>query len=317
VTPLLLALLLGTAPSPPRQHASTPKRTEVCHDLLGFQVLLDRAGFSPGEIDGTAGPNLKHALAAFQASKNLTASGTADCETWKTLASGGDEKTVVDYAITADDVKGPFLESSLPSELIEQAKLPALSYASAQEALAERFHTSPQLLARLNPNRRFVEGATIRVPAVTPFSPARPQPDAAAAGVVIKVSRSESTLRAERADGTLVFLAPVSSGSEHDPLPIGDWKVTGIAWMPPFNYNPDLFWDAAEGDHKAVIKPGPNNPVGVAWVDINVPHYGIHGTPSPNLVGHAQSHGCVRLTNWDAARLVALVKPGTQVIFSE
>ena len=135
--------------------------------------------------------------------------------------------------------------------------------------------------------------------------------------MTIEVSRSGSTLRAIRADGSMALFAPVSSGSEHDPLPIGTWKVTGTSWMPPFHYNPDLFWDADAADEKAVIKPGPNNPVGVVWVDINVPHYGMHGTPTPNLVGHAQSHGCVRLTNWDAARLASLVKPGTRVVFSE
>jgi len=120
-----------------------------------------------------------------------------------------------------------------------------------------------------------------------------------------------------RADGSTLFQAPVSSGSDHDPLPIGTWKVTGTSWMPPFHYSPKLFWDAEPGDEKALLKPGPNNPVGVVWVDINVPHYGMHGTPSPNLVGHAQSHGCVRLTNWDAARLASLVRPGTRVVFTE
>ena len=115
----------------------------------------------------------------------------------------------------------------------------------------------------------------------------------------------------------MALFAPVSSGSEHDPLPIGTWKVTGTAWKPPFHYNPDLFWDADPAMKRRLIKPGPNNPVGVVWVDINVPHYGMHGTPTPNLVGHAQSHGCVRLTNWDAARLASLVRPGTRVVFSE
>ncbi len=111
------------------------------------------------------------------------------------------------------------------------------------------------------------------------------------------------------------MFAPVTSGSEHDPLPIGQWKVLSVNWMPPFSYNPDLFWDADPSHTKARIKPGPNNPVGAVWIDIDKEHYGIHGTPEPSKVGHTQSHGCVRLTNWDAARLAALVAPGTPVIF--
>ena len=132
---------------------------------------------------------------------------------------------------------------------------------------------------------------------------------------MVIVAKDDSSLRVAKADGTIVFFAPVTTGSEHDPLPIGDWKVTAVSWKPTFHYNPDLFWDAKESDAKATIKPGPNNPVGIAWIDVNIEHYGIHGTPDPGRVGHAESHGCVRLTNWDAARLAALVKPGTPVQF--
>jgi lipoprotein-anchoring transpeptidase ErfK/SrfK len=159
-------------------------------------------------------------------------------------------------------------------------------------------------------------GSAIKVPAVTPFDPnAKPQRDASAEDVSIEVSKDESALRATRADGTLVFFAPVSSGSIHDPLPPGNWKVLGVSWHPVFHYNPDLFWDAKPKDEKAAIKPGPNNPVGVVWVAISREHYGIHGTPEPGNIGHTESHGCVRLTNWDAARVAAMVKPGTLVTF--
>jgi lipoprotein-anchoring transpeptidase ErfK/SrfK len=129
------------------------------------------------------------------------------------------------------------------------------------------------------------------------------------------VSRDESSLRAVAPDGSLVFFAPVTTGSAHDPLPLGDWKVTGVSWYPPFHYNPTLFWDAKPDDTKTTVKPVPNNPVGVVWIDLNLPHYGLHGTPEPGEIGHAASHGCVRLTNWDAAHVVALVKPGTAVQF--
>ena len=120
---------------------------------------------------------------------------------------------------------------------------------------------------------------------------------------------------ATRADGTVVLFAPVTTGSEHDPLPPGDFKVTGVSWRPEFHYNPDLFWDAKASDTKATIKAGPNNPVGVVWIALSLEHYGLHGTPEPGNIGHTESHGCVRLTNWDAARLASLVKPGTPVHF--
>jgi lipoprotein-anchoring transpeptidase ErfK/SrfK len=163
---------------------------------------------------------------------------------------------------------------------------------------------------------RMTAGAQIKVPAVVPFDPnTKPLRNVTADDVTILVSRDESALRATRADGTLVFFAPVSSGSLHDPLPPGDWKVTGQRWLPVFHYNPNLFWDARPGDDKAAIKSGPNNPVGVVWIALNLEHYGIHGTPDPAHIGHTESHGCVRLTNWDAARVAALVKPGTAVTF--
>src|SRR5438445_525328 len=149
------------------------------------------------------------------------------------------------------------------------------------------------------------------------FDPdAKPAAPAADAGdVAIQVSREESALRVTRADGSPLFFAPVTTGSQHDPLPPGNWTVVGVQWHPPFHYNPNLFWDAKPQDTKATIKPGPNNPVGVVWISLNLEHYGIHGTPEPGHVGHTESHGCVRLTNWDAARVASLVKRGTPVVF--
>jgi len=133
--------------------------------------------------------------------------------------------------------------------------------------------------------------------------------------VSLLVSRDESALRVTQSDGMLVFFAPVSSGSVHDPLPDGDWKVTSVLWRPVFHYNPDLFWDAGADSKAVAIKGGPNNPVGVVWIGLNLEHYGLHGTPEPSKVGRTQSHGCVRLTNWDAARVASLVKRDTPVSF--
>ena len=293
---------------------SAPARALPCGDLLGFQVLLDRQGVSPGQIDGKPGANFTHALAAFQEQKKLSGAGKPDCETWKALGADSAEPTITSYTLTQDDVNGPFVK--IPPKLADQAKLDALGYQTMTEALGERFHTSPALLTRLNPGVAMTAGKVIKVPAVTPFDPSAKSAKAAEAGdIAIQVSRAESALRATRADGTLVFFAPVSSGSIHDPLPPGDWKVTGVAAHPVFHYNPDLFWDAKPKDEKATIKAGPNNPVGVVWVALNLEHYGIHGTPEPANIGHTESHGCVRLTNWDAAHLASLVKPGTAVTF--
>jgi lipoprotein-anchoring transpeptidase ErfK/SrfK len=133
----------------------------------------------------------------------------------------------------------------------------------------------------------------------------------------VRVSKSASALAVTDASGKVIMHAPVTSGSEHDPLPIGNWTVTAVARNPTFNYNPDLFWDADPNHAKAKLPAGPNNPVGVVWIDINKPHYGIHGTPEPGTVGHTESHGCVRLTNWDALKLAAMVGKGTKVEFVE
>jgi lipoprotein-anchoring transpeptidase ErfK/SrfK len=302
----------GTRPAAKRAAADkTPPLP--CGDYLAFQVLMDHEGFSPGQIDGRPGSNFDHALTALQTARKIAGSGKPDCETWKALKGESVEAALTTYTITQKDLDGPF-EEQIPKTLADQAKLPSLGYQSAIEKLGERFHASPALLQRLNPGP-LTAGREIRVPAVTPFDVETKPTAPAANDVKIQVTKDDSSLRVIKADGTVVLFAPVTTGSEHDPLPTGDYKVTGVAWNPPFHYNPDLFWDAKATDEKALIKPGPNNPVGVTWISLSLEHYGIHGTPEPANVGHTESHGCVRLTNWDAARVVALVKPGTPVQF--
>jgi lipoprotein-anchoring transpeptidase ErfK/SrfK len=305
--------------APPKKTAQrskpAPPAALPCGDPVAFEVLLDRQNFSPGEIDGKLGTNAAHAIAALQTARGLEPTGDADCDTWHALGGDTSGSMVASYTTEEADLKGPFARN-IPKDLEKQASLPALSYRSPLERLGERFHVSPLLLQRMNPHLVLKAGAEIKVPAVTPFDvDAKPPKEPLEPDVTIQVTRGDSALRAMRPDGTVIFFAPVTTGSEHDPLPAGSWKVTSIDRNPAFHYNPELFWDANPKHSKATIKPGPNNPVGVVWIGLDLEHYGLHGTPEPSRIGYTESHGCVRLTNWDAARVASIVKPGTPVMF--
>jgi lipoprotein-anchoring transpeptidase ErfK/SrfK len=303
----VLAILLALALPLSAQQGSAP----VVSETVAVQVMLDRARFSPGEIDGRQGINLKRALMAFQSAEHLQATGKLDQATWQRLTErSGNQPALIGYSVTDADIAGPFTPM-IPSDLLEQSKLDALGYQSPLEALSERFHVSPALLKTLNPGATFFKaGESLTVTNVQ--APAAP---VISGTVTLNVTRSTSALTLEDDSGHVILHAPVTSGSQHDPLPIGTWKVTGVQQNPAFHYNPALFWDADPSHSKAKLQPGPNNPVGTVWIDISKEHYGIHGTPSPSTIGHVESHGCVRLTNWDAQRVAALVKPGTKVVF--
>ena len=300
VSAIALSILLA-----PSVMAAAPAPAD---STLRAQVLLDRAYFSPGEIDGAAGSNLRRALNGFQANRGISVTGELDAATWAALNADAAPELQT-YTIDATDVAGPF--KAIPTDMMEKAKLPALGYTSALEGLAEKFHASPALLKKLNPGKDLSRaGEEIVVPAVTPTAPLP-----AAAKVV--VDKSDSTVSLQDAAGKTIAQFPASTGSEHDPLPLGEWKIQGIARDPVFHYNPALFWDANESHAKAKIPAGPNNPVGVVWVDLSKEHYGIHGTPEPSRIGKTQSHGCIRLTNWTALLLAKAVSPGMTALLQD
>jgi len=331
--------------------------------LMQAQVVLDRLGFAPGVIDGKEGLSTTNAIEGYQKASDLETTGKLDEPTLAALDRWSNIPATRVVTIPESFAAGPFYTT--PDDPADQAKMPALSYQSLDEKLAERFHTTVAVLEELNAGNAPVGQVT---PTATPT--ATPTPGASASGDVftpqpgppskfragqkirvpniggdaidattvrdrdwlltlallgvgtgqpkadkIVVDKSDGTLQAFDEAGKLVAQFTATMGSSNDPLPLGDWKILGKAYNPPFNYNPKLFWDAKATDEKAKLPPGPNGPVGVVWIDLSKEHYGIHGTPNPETIGRAESHGCVRLTNWDAARLAQMVSTTTKVSF--
>lgn len=271
------------------------------------QILLDRARFSPGEIDGRYGSDLEVAIKAFQENHGLNPTGIIDPEMWK-LLNADPGKLLTTYTITKMDVKGPF--NKIPSDVQEKARMKWLGFESVEEKLGEKFHSSPKLLAELNPGKKLDSaGEEITVPEVR-----RPLPGRAARVVV---SKSKRTVTAFGADDKPIAHYPATIGGVHDPLPIGSWRIVSVQHNPWFFYNPERFWNANPKEAKAKLPPGPNNPAGVVWMGLSKEHYGIHGTPEPAQIRHGESAGCIRLTNWDADDLSRMVRRGTPAILEE
>lgn len=291
------AAFTGKLPSDAREHPLAVK----------VQVLLDRLHFSPGEIDGLFGDNVEKALMAFAEAHQLPSTKVLTPEIWDKLQATSSEPIVTDYTLTEKDVAGPFIEK-LPVKMEAMKSLNKLSYTSALEALGERFHMSQDLLETLNPKARFEKsGETIAVVKLS-----ERKPDKAAR---LEVDKVRQTVKAFGKDGALLAFYPASVGSEEKPTPSGVLKVTSIHANPVYRYDPKYKFKGVDSSRPFRIANGPNNPVGSMWIGLSEKSYGIHGTSDPSRVSKSDSHGCVRLTNWDAERVAAAVKRGVEVTF--
>lgn len=275
--------------------------------LTRVEILLDRAHFSPGEIDGKNGDNLKKAIAAYKQAHNVPNPQALDGALLNALTNADHAPALQTYAITADDEKGPFI-GTVPKDFRALAKLKHVGYANPQEELAEKFHMSPALLRELNPNADFSKaGTTLTV--------ARPGDGLIGTADHVQVDKTMDQVRAYDASGKLLAIYPSTVGSTERPAPSGKATVVSVAPNPTYTYDPSRVTFGPKSAGKLTIAAGPNNPVGTTWIALSIATYGIHGTPDPDLVGKTASHGCVRLTNWDAAALGKAVKKGTPVEF--
>lgn len=271
--------------------------------IIHLQVLLDRAGASPGVIDGFYGENVTKAVAGFEAMQGLPVDGKLDPQVIQRLTD--DQPVVQSYVVVADDAKD--LVDSIPTDYAKQAAMKNLGYTSVAERLAERFHMDIDLLKSLNPGATFTVGSTVLVT----------MPGGGREGKIVRIEarRKEGQLLAFAADGSVLAVYPATIGSKEMPSPSGKHKVKGVARMPVYVYNPKINFQQGKNRHKLTLPSGPNGPVGTVWIDLTEPTYGIHGTPEPSLIDKAGSHGCVRLTNWDVEELANMVKPGVVVDF--
>lgn len=271
-----------------------------------LQILLDRAHASPGVIDGYFGENVEKAVRALRSMKGLSGDGSPDRDVWAAIEN--DTDVMVSYTITEEDMRD--LVEEIPEDFAKLAEMDWLGYTSVEERLAERFHMNVELLRSLNPQADFAAAGTAIMVADTGEDQDRRVKR-------IEADRKQRQLRAYGEDGEMVAAYPVTIGSRQTPSPSGTHEVTAIAIEPTYSYRPDENFQQGDNDEPLTLPPGPNNPVGLVWIDLSEPTYGIHGTPAPEQIDKQQSHGCVRMTNWDARELAELVEKGITVEFLE
>jgi lipoprotein-anchoring transpeptidase ErfK/SrfK len=282
---------------------TAPPSTVPDPAIAKLQILLDRAGASPGVIDGFDGDNVRKAVTAFETMRGFSADGVIDPEMIAALDTA--DPVIGGYTVTAEDVAATVPE--IPSDYAEMAEREFLGYARVSELVAERFHMDEDFLIALNPGAQFVEGETLAVAAYGPNLE----------GKVARLEADKTTrqLRAYDAEDRLIAAYPATIGSEDNPSPSGTHVVDAVAPMPNYTYDPDVNFQQGENTEKLIIPPGPNGPVGSMWIDLTEPTFGIHGTPEPSKIDKTASHGCVRLTNWDAEEVAAMVEKGVPVEF--
>ena len=307
-------------PSPPPPPVLPPRGTPVTQqaavlqptsgDIVALQVMLDRANLSPGVMDGTLGSRTRTALRAWQQQRGMPATGEPDADTLKAVAETRD--VLVAYTVAEQDHEGL---APVPSSWLGRSQVSQLGYETVLERIAEAYHCSQALLRRLNP-----DCAWPNPPPGTVLTAPNPRPFRSPRAASLHISLGQKTIRAYDAEGRLIALFPCSIAKDREKRPTGELKVISAAENPNYYFDPAVFPEDPEAQtlgRKLVIPSGPNNPVGVAWISLSLPGYGIHGTPHPEDIGKTESHGCFRLANWNATRLLKMISIGIPVIIEE
>ena len=293
-----------------RPAAAKSKATRPAASIVKAQALLARQGVSPGQIDGIDGDNYRKAVAEFRRRENLGNGDAVDQATWRALRGDPSQDIVSDYSVTMQDAKTVF-SRRIPHDYARQARMKRLGYKTPQEMFAERFRMSEGLLRALNPHARYRKPPEV----LHVVSAGRERPSDEAQ--LVEADKGAGVVRALNAAGQTIASYPATIGSEDAPSPEGEHRVVRVVNNPTYHYDPVKNFQQGRNKRRLVLPKGPNNPVGTVWIELSKPTFGIHGTPEPSRIGKASSHGCIRLTNWDAEELAQLVKPGTTVRFVE